>query len=992
MFNFIGNGFSNNNISTLCDCTPPPGYNLCIRVTDNSDPAIVNPFNNGCGSLRWALLRAQLNTSGATYIKFEIPSNMSKEIAIFTELPSIQGNVFIDGTSQAGYSTIDKAPIITIKSALPEPHEPCTANEYALSIPTGSNAIIKGLRFTKFWRGFLNIGSSSGQVTNLSILDNVFFGLAQTNTQCPSTCGLNKPSCGYCVMGACNMITNFILVIRNVNRMDVFGNLFGINKVGNNMIESISEIGITYPIRIFANYNENNSIYDLKIGDYGQSPNLFYGPQGGSGGKITFFDRIDGQFNISNSVVRNNLFSFQQSSFDFVSNYYHFNNDQYYQHPSGTYFCFARPTIERNTATHLYGKAAPLTNVEVYKYQLENGLQVYKPVGRTKANAQGFWSIASSAFYQPQNFVDGEIFKVISDKGGCNLNSEDSDSYITKSCPTLSIQGAPFITCKNTPTTYPLTVTPSGGSLYGSGVSGTTFNPTGLPTGDTYIYYTIDYNSVPQGCPTSTQVRVTIPPDAKILTNVIEVNAGTFSDAWPTDNQVETTVPYMMNGTKLNWLPEEAYAYVDDREQSNTLNQRTDGLLQNVPWFDWNSTAHGMCYPNWRKVTTITQTKLGTGQIENQDILGNYSTALFGYRDQLSTAVASNAQYHEIAFEGFEEYTINQTLNLSSFSSSNLTIVNENPPSINVDKNLFLDFDIIEGRDYSIVVNFPGNRAQELYGKKVAVFGSYILTNTNKNIHGYYGIKRTDPHSNPNYCTIILEESEVPISGNWVGKIGIPKHLTDDITPVFVVPNGSTKTQIVNAFPSGIDRKAHSGKNFIKVAANTEIEQVQMMLQPGKSYTVSLWISTDDINPSNYYNMYRGVGIDFINSAGAKISMPPTVFTITSSSGTIIEGWQKIEGSFVVPVGAVRFTLKLLTPLNTITYFDDIRIHPTEGNMITYVYNVTDYKLSATLDQNNYATYYYYDENGSLYLLKKETERGVMTIQESYGHTTEINK
>jgi hypothetical protein len=41
----------------------------------------------------------------------------------------------------------------------------------------------------------------------------------------------------------------------------------------------------------------------------------------------------------------------------------------------------------------------------------------------------------------------------------------------------------------------------------------------------------------------------------------------------------------------------------------------------------------------------------------------------------------------------------------------------------------------------------------------------------------------------------------------------------------------------------------------------------------------------------------------------------------------------------------------------------------------------------AELDENNYSTFYEYDDEGNLMRLKKETERGIMTIKETRQHT-----
>jgi len=64
-------------------------------------------------------------------------------------------------------------------------------------------------------------------------------------------------------------------------------------------------------------------------------------------------------------------------------------------------------------------------------------------------------------------------------------------------------------------------------------------------------------------------------------------------------------------------------------------------------------------------------------------------------------------------------------------------------------------------------------------------------------------------------------------------------------------------------------------------------------------------------------------------------------------------------------------------------YFDDIRIHPFNGNMKSFVYDPITQRLMAELDENNYATFYEYDKEGGLVRVKKETEKGVYTIQET---------
>jgi hypothetical protein len=51
--------------------------------------------------------------------------------------------------------------------------------------------------------------------------------------------------------------------------------------------------------------------------------------------------------------------------------------------------------------------------------------------------------------------------------------------------------------------------------------------------------------------------------------------------------------------------------------------------------------------------------------------------------------------------------------------------------------------------------------------------------------------------------------------------------------------------------------------------------------------------------------------------------------------------------------------------------------------MKSFVYDPVNLRLTAELDENNYATFYEYDDDGALIRLKKETERGVKTIKET---------
>lgn len=64
-------------------------------------------------------------------------------------------------------------------------------------------------------------------------------------------------------------------------------------------------------------------------------------------------------------------------------------------------------------------------------------------------------------------------------------------------------------------------------------------------------------------------------------------------------------------------------------------------------------------------------------------------------------------------------------------------------------------------------------------------------------------------------------------------------------------------------------------------------------------------------------------------------------------------------------------------------HYDDIRVFPSEANVKTYAYHPFKGYLMAIMDEQNYATFYEYNNRNQLVRLKKETEKGVITITEN---------
>lgn len=132
----------------------------------------------------------------------------------------------------------------------------------------------------------------------------------------------------------------------------------------------------------------------------------------------------------------------------------------------------------------------------------------------------------------------------------------------------------------------------------------------------------------------------------------------------------------------------------------------------------------------------------------------------------------------------------------------------------------------------------------------------------------------------------------------------------------------------------------------------------------------------------------------YVTSSNAipKISVSGNPDIMLSSNEPNIEGWKKITG-IVEVLGTENSPLMItLSAAGGTVYFDDIRIHPKDGNLNSYVYDRYTLRLMAELDENNYATFYEYNDAGQLIRVKKETEKGIMTLQENRQYLSTMNQ
>ena len=232
------------------------------------------------------------------------------------------------------------------------------------------------------------------------------------------------------------------------------------------------------------------------------------------------------------------------------------------------------------------------------------------------------------------------------------------------------------------------------------------------------------------------------------------------------------------------------------------------------------------------------------------------------------------------------------------------------------------------------------------------------------------------------------------------------------------IPDGTCDRQHFNFFhekSNVIASEAHSGRHCLQVApSGSAIMERELELNPNcnsgadqvpyaikgcdpvgifspeldasteRQFVVSYWTRSlnSTLNPgmTDFPDQSVDIRINGVTLSKQRVKKSP-----------IIDGWQWHEFVVRLPAAANVSSPALLEVVlksqSGVHLFDDLRMHPFDANIKSYVYDPISLRLMAELDANNYATFYEYDEAGQLIRVKKETERGIMTIQETRNHT-----
>lgn len=522
-------------------------------------------------------------------------------------------------------------------------------------------------------------------------------------------------------------------------------------------------------------------------------------------------------------------------------------------------------------------------------------------------------------------------------------------------------------------------------------------DPTILNNGPTYSFTQDFYLYGASGFQLD-QCQISV--STKEVDRVLSISASTYTNNVETRDEAvvnTATNSYSQNpfflGQRGVWKPDGNYVFIKDRDQAfagSTPNLRDGGIMDDVPFFDYNFPfLDEIDNIGWKKTNQATM-YTGEHQIEQKDILDLYSASLYGYNDHLPTAVATNSRYFEIGFESFEEFDPNIPLN---------TYQNEDRSKGHIDIVPTPDpIQILE----PIEILFGAYLASEFITVTIdkAFDPSYTVpTEANISINGTGGIEY--------FATVEITASQASSDGKTVllisfGNCGpfasIFSEICNSANYFFkgqiYLPRVINNTGITTTASIANDR-AHSGANSLFINKTTtpgSIPLKTLNLETGKEYVFSCWISREFMHAGQPTQLK-------INN----VMVPNTPDGFIPASGDIVDvngkPWQRVEYIFTAVAGENTINYDIgeintynefgAVPVSPGLYIDDIRIHPLEAEMESFVYDPTTYRLLATLDRNNYATYYQYDHEGRLTIVKKETEKGVKTLQESQSYLKE---
>ena len=418
-----------------------------------------------------------------------------------------------------------------------------------------------------------------------------------------------------------------------------------------------------------------------------------------------------------------------------------------------------------------------------------------------------------------------------------------------------------------------------------------------------------------------------------------------------------------LSGKKGNYKPKRTWFYLEERTPDNLVsgvtNIKVQGLFKNYSdfWGLYEDTIPKWTiqYPNWEWKEKVNLTDVDGQTIETEDRIGIKTANLLGYKNTLITAQANNAAYGETYFDGFEDYYFTYCPLLFKPTQSGT----------------------------------PNNDKM----KRVRILSGNLLISNSESHTGKYSIEvpnfLTFTVFSPKDCKRSTSSPGTTEHANPVPIISTTGDNTQSTAPLVPVPSKEKykkrSATIIDTFQIRSPAKSANGTIKHRTVSITPVDTVcnkcigGFFPEKNKEYVFSCWVKVNKTPP-----------ILSCNDASVSITCSGSAPITFIAEGPVIEDWQRIMGTFKTSTISNSVTVKL-NKGSASTYFDDLRIFPKAGNMVSYVYDDVNLKLTYSLDENNYFTKNEYNNQGELIRIKKETEKGIITIKEGFSSLLKLH-
>lgn len=409
---------------------------------------------------------------------------------------------------------------------------------------------------------------------------------------------------------------------------------------------------------------------------------------------------------------------------------------------------------------------------------------------------------------------------------------------------------------------------------------------------------------------------------------VINASAMEYSEKWVTDRKLDSGTysinPYVY-GIRGNYRPKSGYYINDNRNELGALTIQTPDLSKDGMFTDFTPFWEFAGYMN----KLAKSSAASTDWIKSSDIT-NYS-AIYGNPIEEATPLNQDAT--------------NVIYSTELIGMHNLASAVANNAKHN--EILFEDFEGYNRQKYvrqNNIIYTTANGDPDHISNNTAHTGLYSLR---------AGIDPNPSSSNSGQLNIDANAVVLQINQNS----SIPHHITFSL-PLNDQVYDFDKKYFLDDFNPSAGKYIISG--WIKDGLNTD-------------YQITSSPRMDASTKNVTYQTTASLTANGINCL-SNIQLSP-----------FVEGWQRFQAELTVFSGMTSIDI-VFNGGKYGAYLDDLRIYPKDAVMKTYVYHPDVMRLAAQLDENNYATFYDYDFEGNLVRIRKETEKGIMTIQENVKH------